>query len=105
MPVDEFQLIAPPGARPLGHQSYEALVEAAKSRLPLSDLRYSVIVSDEDLRRQVGFVAGLALPVAELVLLCIDGDVSREDGRTKLQDAVAEAGRADISVVHAQPGS
>lgn len=101
MPVYEFQLIPPPGAEPFGHQSYEALVKATRSRLPIVDLAYNGHVSDEDLRRQGGFVTGLPVPVAETVSLSIDGDISREDARAMLQDAVAEAGRPDITVVNA----
>lgn len=102
MPKYEFQLIPPRDGDAFHHSHFEELTEAVKARLPITNIGYEGKVSDEDTRRQsAGLADGRPIPVVVFVTLDIDGEVSREDARAQLQDAVAGLGRRDINVVNA----
>ncbi len=98
----EFQLIPARGSAPFHHSRTDELHPLLKARLSgLTGLRYKDSISEEDLRRGHGYVAGLEPPALILLTVELEDHVSREKVRAHLQAALADLGRPDITVANA----
>lgn len=100
----DYQCIAPKNGQPLQMGLLiDSLQDACVKRgLPVESFRIHESISDEDVRRQPGgLVIGLPVPLVMMVTLRLPSNVSREEARTKLQEAIADIGRPDVTVANA----
>jgi len=101
----EFWLVPARGAGELGQARFDDLRKAVDARLPLiTTLSFNSNVDEAELMRGHGYIAGLPVPVMELVTVTVAAKITRDEVRAQLQAAVAEdLGRPDLTVVD-RPG-